>query len=300
MTLHLHQALIVEDEPEMAADLVKILKACGCEAEIATNRQDALALLTSSTFCLILLDLEIGSEPGSIRGRVENGRAVLEEARRRFPERIGTHAALPIIVISAHATETDAAVAAMRDGASDVVQKLWEAKKKAERIYAALENSGRTSHARCQELLRAAAPASHIDGLVLAIPADRDGRRALVTLSERVAPLPMASLKLLLQLVEARLSTGDGRVHKLDLGGRSDRGLKAISDLRNDLKPAFAGDTKLLIANDQAGNYWLAESVAIGEVNAERLSAFGDSRIAELAAKICNLLAAKEKFSRKA
>jgi len=294
MTLQPHRALVVEDEPEMADDLVQILKTCGCEAVIATNRQDALARLASGTFCLILLDLEIGTEPGSIRGRVENGRAVLEDARRRFPERIGTHAVLPVIVISAHATETDDAVAAMREGASDVVQKLWEANKKAERIYAALETSGRTSHARCQELLRAAAPAGHLDGLVLSIPADRDGRRALVTLSGRAAPLPIASLKLLLQLVEARLSPGDGRVHKLDLGGRSDRGFKAISDLRNDLKPAFAGDTKLLIANDQAGSYWLAESVSIGDVNAERLSAFGNSKVAALGKKIRNLLAAKE------
>jgi len=300
MTLQPHQALVVEDDLEMAHDLVQILKTCGCEAVIATNRHDALAHLTSGTFCLILLDLEIGTEPGSIRGRVENGRAVLEEARRRFPERIGKHPVLPIIVISAHATETDDAVAAMREGASDVVQKLWKANKKTERIYAALEASGRTSHARCQEILRAAVPASQLEGLVLSIPGDRDGRRALVTLNGRAAPLPMASLKLLLQLVEARLSPGDGHIHKLDLGGRSDRGFKAISDLRNELKPAFAGDTKLLIVNDQAGNYGLAESVSIGEVNAERLSTFGNSTVATLGKKIRNLLADREEFPRKA
>lgn len=282
-----HRALVVEDEREAAADLVDVLETCGCETVVATNRYDALVQLASSTFCIILLDLEIGSEPDSIRGRVENGKAVLEEARRRFPER-GSTGALPIIVISAHATEMEAGLAAMRDGASDVVQKLWSAKEKADRIYEALERTGRTSHARCQEFLRSAAPTSRPDGLVLSIPADREGQRARIRISERPAPITMASLRVLLQLVEARLQKG--RVNKLDLGGRDDRGFKAISVLRNELKPAYAGDMKALIVNDQKGNYWLAETVSIGEVNAEGLRAFGESKITALADKIRSLL----------
>ena len=129
---------------------------------------------------------------------------------------------------------------------------------------------------------------------MLAIPADRDGRRAVVKLSERPAPITMASLKVLLQLVQARLSTG--QVHKLDLGGRDDRGFKAIAVLRNELKPAYAGDMKELIANDQNGNYWLADTVSIGQLDVERLRAFGNSTITTLASKIRSLLEAKEKF----
>jgi CheY-like chemotaxis protein len=292
-----HRALVVEDEREAAADLVDVLKTCGCETVIATNRHDALLQLASTTFCIVLLDLEIGSEPDSIRGRVENGKAVLEEARRRFPER-GSTGALPIIVISAHATDMEAALAAMRDGASDVVQKLWSAKEKADRIYAALERTGRTSHARCQTLLRNAEPANRPDGLVLTIPADREGQRAVVALSGRRAPLTMASLKILLRLVEARLSIG--KVNKLDLGGRADRGFKAIAVLRDELRVAYAGDMKLLVVNDQKKHYWLAESVTIGEVNEERLRMFDDAKVSESARKIRNLLAQKEKFPGKA
>jgi len=298
MTRLPHLALVVEDEREAAADLVEVLRTCGCESVVATNRLDALAQLASTRFCIVLLDLEIGSEPDSIRGRVENGKAVLDEARRRFPERVGPTAALPVIVISAHATETEAAVAAMRDGASDVVQKLWSTKEKADRIYAALERTGRTSHARCQELAEGAAPASRPEGLVLTIPALPEGRRVVIRLSERPAPITPASLKVLLQLVEARLS--NKRVHKVDLGGRGDRGFKPIATLRNELRPAYAGDLQELILNDQNGNYWLAETISIGRVDVDRLRALGDSKITTLAGRIRSLLEDKQKFPGKA
>jgi CheY-like chemotaxis protein len=287
-----HLALVVEDEPEAAADLVEILRTCGCEAVVATNRRDALVQLASAVFCIVLLDLEIGSEPDSIRGRVANGKEVLNETRRRFPEREGTTHALPIIVISGFAAETEAAVAAMRDGASDVVQKLSSAKDKADRIYAALEHAGRTSHRRCQELLSATKPMATSGMLTLSIPAEREGRRVLVMLGGRRAAITLSSLKILLHLVKARLGTGV--VHKIDLGGSADRGFKAISVLRNDLKQAYSGDPKLLITNDQQGGYAFADIVSIEDVNAEKLALLDNRQITNLAREIRNLLNEKQ------
>lgn len=282
----------MEDELEAAADLVEILKTCGCEAVVTTNRRDALDQLASTSFCIILLDLQIGSEPDSIRGRVENGKAILEEARRSFPDRAGATHALPIVVISGFAAETEAAVAAMRDGASDVVQKLWSAKDKADRIYAALERAGRTSHRSCQTLLSTANAASAPEALTLSISGERNARRVLVTLGDRRTSITKASLRVLLHLVRARLTTG--LVHKVDLGGSADRGFKAISNLRNELRPA-CDDTKFLITNDHQGGYGLADNVTIGEVNAERLGLLDDRLITRLAVEIRSLLAQKQK-----
>ena len=93
MSHQAHRALVVEDEPEAAADFVEILKSVWMQEAtvVATNRRDAMRLLESTPFCIIILDLEIGSEPDSIRGRVENGKPFLQDARRRFPERSGGH-----------------------------------------------------------------------------------------------------------------------------------------------------------------------------------------------------------------
>lgn len=288
-----HRALVVEDEAEAAADLVEVLQTCGCESVVVTNRHDALIQLRSTEFCLIVLDLQIGSEPDSIRGRVENGKAVLADARRRFPARTDATHALPIIVVSGFARETEAAVEAMREGASDVVQKLSTPQEKVDRIVAVLERSGRTSHGRCDELSRAAIGSLPPRELTLSIPADRDGRRFVVMLGARSTALPVASLKVLLHLVKARLSTGF--VHKIDLGGSADRGFKAISVLRNELKPAYSGDLKTLIANDYQGGYRLADDVSVGAVNVEVLEALGDKEIAKLAREIRSLLNGKAK-----
>ena len=155
-----------------------------------------------------------------------------------------------------------------------------------------MEALGRTLHRRCQELSTAAKRADRPDGLTLSIPADRDGRRVSVMLGGRRATLTLASLKVLLQLARARLSTGS--VNKIDMGGSADRGFKAISVLRNELKQAYAGDTKGLIANDLHGGYCLAATVSVGELNVDRLEGLDDRQITKLAREIRSLINGKE------
>ena len=291
-----HRALIVEDEPEAAADLAEILRTCGCESVVVTNRRDALEQLDEAAFCIILLDLEIKAEADSIRGRLDHGKQLLRDARGRYPQLVGAKYALPIVVLSGFASETEAAVAVMKDGASDVVQKLCTAKLKADRIQEALETSGRPSHRVCDERQTAATQQNPRDRLTLSIPGDQDGRRVVVRVGTGTAPLTYGSLKVLLHLVKARLS--GSLVHKTDLGARSDRGFRGISVLRQELAAA-CGNAKELITNDQRGSYGLADRVLLGPMAMEKLQRLGDHTITKLAREIRSLSAPMEESAGK-
>jgi CheY-like chemotaxis protein len=282
-----HRALIVEDDHESATDLEEILKACGCECTTVTNRRDALAYLQGPPPCIVLLDLEIKAEPESIRGHVEHGNSILRAARALCVERAGTAYLLPIVVISGFAHEADAAVAAMKDGASDVIQKLSKAREKAERIRRALEESGRGSHEACDSLSHVVGAAEGAGHLVLSVPGDEHGRRVLVRLGQRPAKVTYGALKVLLQLVKGRL--GNRPVHKNDLGGREGQGFRGISVLLEQLAVACAGDEKALITNDQRGSYSLAARVVLGTIATEKLERLGDQKITSLAREIRRL-----------
>lgn len=286
-----HRALIVEDEPEAAADLVEILKACGCAGVIATNRRDALARLEEGAFCIILLDLQIKAEPESIRGHFEHGMQFLKEARSRYPQLFGAKYSLPIVVLSGLASETEAAVAVMRDGASDVVQKLSTREHKTERIHRAMETSGRTSHRVCEES-SALAPVNAVDELTLSISGEQVGRRLVVCLGQRRATVTHRALKVLLHLVIGRLS--GSLVHKIDLGSCADQGFRVVSVLREQLGKAYEGDEKQLVTNDHRGSYGLADRVKIGGVDTAKLERLGDREITKLAREIRRISAPKE------
>ncbi len=291
-----HRALVVEDEAEAAADLAEILTTCGCESVVVTNRRDALEQLDRGAFCIILLDLEIRSVPDSIRGRVDHGKLFLREARCRYPELVGTKYALPIVVLSGFASETEEAVAVMKEGASDVVQKLSSVRNKADRIQEALETAGRPSHRVCADRGTAVRDNPRSE-LTLSISGEQEGRRVVVQLGSRTAKLTQVALKVLLHLLKARVSNSS--VHKTDLGARDDRGFRSVSVLRDQLAAACEGPVKELIKNDQHGNYSLADRVVPGSVDTARLERLGDREITKLAREIHRLSAAMEESAGK-
>ena len=81
-----HIALVVEDDPETAEDLVQILESIDCASAVVDNAEDAERQLQEKSFCLILLDLQIKSKPDSIKGYVEHGKRVLRTIRVRYSE----------------------------------------------------------------------------------------------------------------------------------------------------------------------------------------------------------------------
>jgi hypothetical protein len=172
----------------------------------------------------------------------------------------------------------------MRDGASDVVQKLSPREHKADRIHEALEASGRTSHRVCEELSSTYGRVNASNALTLSIPGEQDGRRVVVCLGVRRAKLTHSALRILLHLVKAHLS--GSLVHKTDLGSRNEQGFRGVSALRSELSAAYDGDLKKLVTNDQRGSYGLAAHVTIGPVETEQLERIGDHKITKLAREI--------------
>jgi DNA-binding response OmpR family regulator len=276
-----HIALVVEDDPETAEDLVEILRSIDCDSIVADNGKEAWIQLQQKSFCFVLLDLQIKSAPDSIKGHVEHGKAFLRKIRENHGQHNGDAFWLPVLIISGFAREVPEAVEIMKDGASDVIQKPFESRQVSDGIRQALQRSGRQTHERCHE------PASPLrpklkDGFVIGIPGDRNRRRSRITIASKPLDLTDASLKVLLQLMVAqRKGTA---VHKVDLGATRDQGFKGISILRNELKPVL-GDVDI-IKNDYHGNYSFADNVIIGDCAVDKLIKIGDATISKLATEL--------------
>lgn len=278
-----HIALVIEDDKETAEDLVEILLSLDCVSVVVDNRADALAELQNKSFCLILLDLQIKSAADSIKGHVEHGRALLRNIREKHGEHTGAAFWLPVLVLSGFAREVNEAVEVMKDGASDVIQKPIDRQQVSERIRRALQASGRQVHEQCHE----PPPAQLLnlkEGIVIAIPGDRIGRRTLVTVASKPVQLTDNSLKVLLRLMVARQK--GALVHKRDLGAAEDQGFKGISILRNELKGALGNVD--IIKNHYHGNYSLESNVTVGECAADKLLLIGDITISALAKLLQN------------
>ena len=281
-----HVGLIVEDDAAMAEDLAEILRSLDCELVTVDNKRDALAALQNNAFCFVLLDLHIKLDGESIRGHFEHGRSLLREIRSMSSDHTGAGYSLPIVVVSGHAREVDTAVEVMRDGADHVIQKPIKGGAVSDAVKACLERSGRASHELCAAI--SARNTETAQGLVLSITGIRNGRRTRIMIGTRSADLPNRSLRVLLHLVVARLS---GRaVHKTELGGRDDQGFKGVSELRDDLKPALADGTNIIV-NLYHGFYRLTDQVAIGPCDTAALAAIDEAPITELAHEIARLLA---------
>ncbi len=276
-----HRVLIVEDDRPIAEDLADILESLDCDSIIVDNKREALAALQQKPICLALFDLQVKLEADSIRGHIEAGRSLIRDARRMYPEHAGACYRLPIVVISGHAREVESAVEVMKDGADDVIQKPFDSREVSRSVRQALERSGRASHRSCTALpARSRAPS---DALVLSIPGDRESRRTRVMIGATGLLLPDSSLRILLHLVVGKL-TGE-KIHKTELGARTDQGFRGISVLRDALKPAL-GEGLDLIENDHQGHYWLVDDVTIGDCDHEKLIAIGDHRITTLAERL--------------
>ena len=148
-----HVALLVEDDPEMAAEIGDLLRAFGHDYLHAETLADARSLLEQGGFCYALLDLEIKATRQSIKPRVESGMSVLREIRQRFPQRRSNDMhVLPVLVISGHGRELQTVIGAFRDGINDFIPKPLSASGQdiSGTIRRCLDLAGRSDHAACR------------------------------------------------------------------------------------------------------------------------------------------------------
>jgi DNA-binding response OmpR family regulator len=276
-----HLALIVEDDKEIGDELREILNSLDCNSVTVSNTEDALRELQKSSFCLVLLDLNIKADPDAIKGHVEHGKSLLRKIRQEHSEHIGTCFWLPILVISGFAREWNDARELMKDNASDIIQKPFDSQVVSRGIRQALIQSGRQTHGECENHPIARRD-NFKDGVVITIPGDRFKRRTAVRLGSQALTLTDSSLRVFLHLVVAHMESR--QVHKTDLGATNDQGFKGISILRNELKQVLG--TIDIIKNHYYGNYSFEPDVTIGECAVQKLIEIGDRKISDLARRI--------------
>jgi two-component system response regulator FlrC len=102
--------LIVEDDPTLQMALIDTLEGAGYKVFEASNGKEALLQLMHQDIDIIVSDVQMD---------VMDGNELLTKAREKYPS-------IPFVMMTAHAS-VERAVAAMRDGATDYLQKPFEA-----------------------------------------------------------------------------------------------------------------------------------------------------------------------------
>ena len=279
-----HLALVVEDDPETAEDLGQILESVDCGSVIVDNAEDAEKRLQEKSFCLILLDLQIKKNSDSIKGHVEHGKTVLRTIRATYGDYNGKSFTLPVLIVSGFAREWAPAYDVMKSGASAIIHKPLVSGQVSEAIRQALQDSGRRTHDSCGALPRQRS-VNPEDGITLAIPGDRVGRRTLVTVAGNPVELTDASLRILLNLMLAR-QKGE-MANKASMGASAEQGFKGISNLRNELKLALGNVN--IVENKYHGNYCFVDGVSIGECAFDKLLQIGNHAITTLVEQLRGL-----------
>jgi two-component system, NtrC family, response regulator len=156
--------VLLDDEARLVEILAMVLRREGYEVHGFTDPMAALSALEAREFDLLVTDLKM---PGA------DGLEVLRRARKTSPE-------LPVILITAHAT-VPTAVAALREGAFDYVQKPFDNEELRALVKRALEV---TRLARENRYLRAELRTRYsLDAVV----AESAGMREALELARRAA-----------------------------------------------------------------------------------------------------------------
>lgn len=106
------EVLVVDDEADIRELVSGVLEDEGYAVRVAANSTEALEAIESRRPSLVLLDVWL-------QGSRLDGLQLLEEVKRRDPT-------LPVLMISGHGN-LDTAVAAIREGAADFIEKPFEA-----------------------------------------------------------------------------------------------------------------------------------------------------------------------------
>ncbi|HMV85985.1 MAG TPA: sigma-54 dependent transcriptional regulator [Blastocatellia bacterium] len=104
--------LIVDDDPSVTASLALLLKQAGYASRTAASPAEALSLMESEAFAMVLQDMNFSRQTSG-----EEGLQLLKAIKARKPH-------LPVVLITAWGS-IELAVQGVRAGASDFITKPW-------------------------------------------------------------------------------------------------------------------------------------------------------------------------------
>lgn len=125
-----HRILVVEDDPPNRELILRVLRTIGYRCEAACNGEEALQVLRSHPFDLVLMDISMP---------VMDGRTATRELRR-FPE-AHPNRDVPVIAITAHARQ-EMAPEFYADGINAIVNKPFTIPLLRDALYAQLGKAG--------------------------------------------------------------------------------------------------------------------------------------------------------------
>jgi len=237
--------LVADDDRDVLAALQLLLRGEGIEVETATSPALVLAALEHRDFDLALLDLNYARDTTS----GGEGLELLERLRTLDP-------ALPVVVMTAWGS-VDGAVAAVRRGARDYVQKPWDNDRLLQTLRTQIELGRALRHgerlAQENRLLRH----EGMPGMIAESPA----MRRVLELMERVAASEANVLvtgehgtgkELVARRLHARSARAGRPLVTVNAGGLSEGVFE--SELFGHVKGAFTGASA-----DRAGRFELAD-----------------------------------------
>jgi two-component system, OmpR family, response regulator len=114
------KVLLVDDEKDFLESMSERMRLRGMDVTTASSAKEALALIESDFFDAVILDFQLPEM---------DGLAVLKNIKAKHPE-------AQIILLTGHAT-LESGVKAMKDGASDYLEKPADLNELSEKIMAA-------------------------------------------------------------------------------------------------------------------------------------------------------------------
>ncbi len=290
-----HVALVVEDEPEMAAEITEILTSLGHRCVHTESLEEGSELAERGGFCYVLLDLQIKPTRDSIRPRVEAGETLMGRIRKQFPRRNAADKHdLQILLMSGHVKEHEAVVRMLQTGGDDFIKKpLGENKTPLDtKIRTALRQSGRDSHCHCaarnREATSSAASsvgAPRAETISLSLGGRPMKKRTALQVGDKSVALTTPSFVLALHLMVGRLR-GDG-VLPAALGART-QPQRTLQQLCEQLAPYLPKGMSVAEVGPD-GRFHLHPSVDLGSLDPRCIEGHSEARVKRLAAELLRL-----------
>jgi len=237
--------LVADDDPDVLAALRLLLKGEGFEVSTAASPQAVLEAVESQDFDVALLDLNYARDTTSGREGIE----LVARLRAADPT-------LPVVVMTAWGS-VEGAVAAVRSGARDYVQKPWDNARLLATLRNQIELSRALRHGRRLEMENVLLRPDGVPALIARAPA----MRPVLDLIERVGPSDANVLvtgehgtgkELIARILHARSPRANRAMVTVNVGGLGEGVFE--SELFGHERGAFTGARA-----ERAGRFELAD-----------------------------------------
>ncbi len=276
-----HRPLIIEDDPATADMLVAYLSALGHSPRVARTLEEVEAALREGPYCYVLADKQIPKTLGDIP-LTTHGDTAQKLVRASDPRRnADDFHILQILVVTGFANDSAFIAKNFRMGASDFIEKPFDAESITAAVVTALAHAGRADHAHCASLApqsaasaasaSAASPARAAvaaNAIHLTLDGAHAGKRTSFLIEGQRRDLQNARFAVLFQMAVVRFRGSDASLSGHELG------IHRAPEIPSRIREAVAGvvpDDFLLIQSTGNGMFRLHPLVVVDAIDFAKL-----------------------------